>query len=302
MMTIDLHKPPPSNRKMYQLPPHDFHAEHAVVGCAIYDPHLAPELRLEWFYNLGCKTAADVLLKLAAEGNPIDPEILKQQLASFQQLYQLATELVKQEKAEQAVAAFERCLELEPQSLRAWAIKSAALNEAQHHSEALDAAEVSIPLHPRSEVLWVQKAKALLALRQIDQALLAVETALQLNPRFDQAWHHKALALLASGRKLEALPAFDAALALNPRRVDYLVEKTRTLSELGRKDEVLTHCDKTIDIDPATGWFNKGAAFLNDFKDPTRALPCFEKAKHFGHSQAARAIELCKSSRKTSRL
>ena len=65
-----------------RLPPHDDIAERAVIGAAIQEPGLAPELRPEWFYNLCYGKAATALLALACEGKPIDPITLTQRLTA----------------------------------------------------------------------------------------------------------------------------------------------------------------------------------------------------------------------------
>ena len=65
-----------------RLPPHDDIAERAVIGAAIQEPGLAPELRPEWFYNLCYRQTAITLLALASEGKPIDPMTLTQRLTA----------------------------------------------------------------------------------------------------------------------------------------------------------------------------------------------------------------------------
>lgn len=64
------------------LPPHDSSAECAAIACAILDPQIAPELKTDWFYDFRYKTAADVLLEMAANGKAIDPGTVAQRLTS----------------------------------------------------------------------------------------------------------------------------------------------------------------------------------------------------------------------------
>lgn len=62
------------------LPPHDPQAERAAIGCAVLDGNHAPDLRLDWFYDLRHRRFAEVLLALASEGKPIDAATVRHRL------------------------------------------------------------------------------------------------------------------------------------------------------------------------------------------------------------------------------
>lgn len=64
------------------LPPNDAKAERGAIGCAIQDASLAPELRLDWFYDLRHRQVAETLLALAVDGKPIDEATVYQRMTA----------------------------------------------------------------------------------------------------------------------------------------------------------------------------------------------------------------------------
>ena len=74
--------PTPGGIKFDQLPPNDPNAERAALGCAIQDASHAPELRVEWFYDLRHRKIAETLLGMAAERKPIDGATVYQVMAA----------------------------------------------------------------------------------------------------------------------------------------------------------------------------------------------------------------------------
>jgi len=63
--------------------PHHPAAEKAVLGCVLQDSGCAAELRTEWFYDLRYQKVSEVLIKMTAEGKPLDLGIVARQLESL---------------------------------------------------------------------------------------------------------------------------------------------------------------------------------------------------------------------------
>jgi replicative DNA helicase len=59
-----------------RIPPHSPEAEQGILGCALLDPQLAPELREEWFYDLRNRRIADAIMAMVAQGHPVNVQTL----------------------------------------------------------------------------------------------------------------------------------------------------------------------------------------------------------------------------------
>ena len=83
-----------------RLPPHAPDAEAGIIGAAIQDPNLIPELRREWFYDYRLATLADVLVEMFTTSKPIDSATV--------------TELAAKAGIPEAVPFINECLEKSP--------------------------------------------------------------------------------------------------------------------------------------------------------------------------------------------
>src|SRR5690348_15213591 len=80
-----------------KLPPNDSQSERGIIGCAIQDGRLAPELRLDWFYDLRYRQVAETVLGMATASQPIDMATVFQAMSASgtTDASQLITECVK---------------------------------------------------------------------------------------------------------------------------------------------------------------------------------------------------------------
>jgi tetratricopeptide (TPR) repeat protein len=99
--------------------------------------------------------------------------------------YNKGTTLVKLDKVDEAIAEFDKALEIEP-SPRAYLAKGLALITLENYEEALKAFDAGIALDDTKADLWAQKAFALYKLQKLDEARAAIDKALS----FDETWQY----------------------------------------------------------------------------------------------------------------
>jgi tetratricopeptide (TPR) repeat protein len=96
-------------------------------------------------------------------------------------------------KYKEALQAFDRSIQMNPQSAESWNDKGIVLIFVNRCEEALECYEVAIALDPLFALAWENKAQALYAMERYDEAILACDNALKLNPVSSEAWYIKAL-------------------------------------------------------------------------------------------------------------
>jgi tetratricopeptide (TPR) repeat protein len=185
----------------------------------------------------------------------------------------------RQKKNDDALIAFEKAIELNPQYSDAWNNKGVVLEDLKRPEEALVAYGRAIELDPQDPLVWINKGLVLEKLNQLKDALAAFERAIKLNPSIPDAWYNKGLVLVDLNRLKDALAAFERAIKLNPQYSDAWNNKGSVLVKLDRPKDALAAYEKAIEFNPQSflAWNNKGVV-LEKLNRPDEALAAFEKA------------------------
>ncbi|MEV6393613.1 tetratricopeptide repeat protein [Streptomyces sp. NPDC051907] len=155
---------------------------------------------------------------------------------------------------EEASAQFERALRLDPAD--AWALSSLAqtkhaLGRSEEALADLDRALVARPAH-----VWalVRRAQVRNALRDVDGALADIGRARELDP--DNAWivGENGWILRHAGRYEEAVALFDRALAIDPAYAWALGSRAMAKNALGRTDDALADLEAALELNPGYVW------------------------------------------------
>lgn len=100
---------------------------------------------------------------------------------SAEELYQQAKDLFDAEKWTEAIALYDRVLQLDPENLKALDSKAAALNSLKQYDEALEALEKTTKVDPDNNKAWTSKAAVLYNLERYQESIEAANKALELN-------------------------------------------------------------------------------------------------------------------------
>lgn len=192
--------------------------------------------------NQGCRSLSSFI----ATPTPIPP--------SFKECYNNGLNLIKEKKYEEAVAYFNKALEIEPDNLQAWNSKGNALYSSSKYEESIKCYDKILGKDPNTTVIWCSKGNALAFLKKYNEALVCYEKALTIDPKNKDAKNNKQSALkvikLLKNSKLsdgyftqgydlymknkyqEALQYFNKALKLNPKNEKAKDHKQYTLEIL----------------------------------------------------------------------
>jgi tetratricopeptide (TPR) repeat protein len=188
-------------------------------------------------------------------------------------------ELSNLERYQEALNAYDKVLQANPNHLQAWSERSLVLRRLGRYDEALISAEKAIEINPNFADGWKNRCGALMTLQRNQEALNACDKAIQLKPDLSQAWYNRALVLKDLIRNKEAIASYDKVLQLHPDYYTVWYERGVTLQELQGHQEALASYDKALQLEPNyyEAWANRGIALieLERYED---ALDSFEKS------------------------
>ena len=188
---------------------------------------------------------------------------------------------------DEALEAYDKALEIDPNDVVAWSNKGNALGSLGRTDEALKAFDKALEINPDNEYIWYNKGNDLGSLGRTDEALKAFDKALEINPNSAKAWYNKGNTLGKLGRHDEAIEAYDKALEINPDDVNIWYNKGLSLKKFGRYDEAIEACNKALEIKPnsADAWSNKGNT-LSKLGRRDEAFEAYEKALEINPNDA----------------
>jgi len=148
--------------------------------------------------------------------------------------YQLGNELFNAGRVQEAVEAYQRALEFQPDRAATHYNLGNALLGSGRVDEALDAYERALQLRPDFPRALNNLGNALHRLGRLEEAIRAYRKALRLEPDEADACNNLANALKDAGRLDEALSLYDRAIGLRrPGRDRALANKALLLMEMG---------------------------------------------------------------------
>lgn len=220
---------------------------------------------------------ATLLLKRSKEAIAIYDEPLE--VKTDEAWYNLGVVLIKLGQFEEAIASFNKVLEIQPHFYEIWYNRGTALLKLGRLDEAISSFNKAIKLNPNSHEVWNNQGSALLELERLDEAISSFDKATQIKADSYQIWYNRGIALGKLGRLEEALASYDKVIEFNPDDRDAWYNRGSALGNLGRIDEALASFDKAIEFNPEDhdAWYNRGSA-LGKLGRYDEAIASFDKA------------------------
>jgi serine/threonine protein kinase len=160
---------------------------------------------------------------------------------------------------EEALACFDKALDMEPQYANAWSNKGVALYYLGRNQEALQCFENALNIDSSDPMAWGNAGNVLSALGRHEDAIRCCDRALALQPRDATTWNNKGNANHALGRYGDAIACYEKAITADPRDARGWYNKGGTLRALGRHSEAILCYAKSVTINPhsASAYYNK---------------------------------------------
>ena len=206
-------------------------------------------------------------------------QVLAHQPHHTEALCELGTVCLLQDRAQEALALFEKSLDTRRDNFDALLGRANSLFKLQRYSQAISAFEEALKINSASSEAHHNRGAALGAMGRHAQALEEFEHAINLKPDYFDAHNSRGNALRALGRWNDALRSFSRARKLRPKDPGALLNQSLALRSLKRYDEALARLDQAIEIRPGLiDAHVKRADVLQKLKRPDDALESSSKA------------------------
>ena len=134
---------------------------------------------------------------------------------------------------EEAIASYDKALEIKPDSHKAWFNLGYALDDLGRHEDAIASYDKALEIKPDLHEAWNNRGVALCKLGRFEEAIASYDKALKFKPDSHEAWYNRGLALYNLGRIKEAIASWDKALEIKPDFHSASKNRTIALKKLG---------------------------------------------------------------------
>ncbi|MBD2487978.1 tetratricopeptide repeat protein [Aulosira sp. FACHB-615] len=180
---------------------------------------------------------------------------------------------------EEAIKSFNKASTIKPNYPKAWNNRGIALFNLGRYEEAIASYDQALEFKPDYHYAWYNLGYALQTLGRYKDAIASYDQALEFKPDYHEAWYNLGIALRNLGRYEDAIASYDKALEFKPD--DHLVWKNRgnTLRKSGCHEEAIASYDKALEIKPDDyeAWNNRGNA-LRESGHYEEAIASYDKA------------------------
>ena len=170
--------------------------------------------------------------------------------------------LLMESDPKEAIADFNRVLELDPQNLNAYGNRGVAKAKLRRHEEAIADYDIVLRMDPNNAKAYMNRGVAKLRFGEQLDAIKDFDKAIDLDPQASAAYSNRGAVKSNLGRHQEALADHDKAIDLDPNFAKAYMNRGVARAKLGRHQEALTDHDKAIDLEPldAKAHMNRGTA------------------------------------------
>ncbi|MEG4342558.1 tetratricopeptide repeat protein [Microcoleus sp. A003_D6] len=202
--------------------------------------------------------------------------------ANATDLYNRGNTLYNLSRFEEALAAYERAINLRPDYAEVWQEKAKTLYALKKYRESQSAYDRAIELKPEYLEAWTGRGYALENLQQSQEAIASFENALKIQPDYPAAWEGRGDVLLDSQRYEEAIASYEKAVEFQPNLYRAWYNRGQASQKLKQYDSAVESYQKAVEIkfDNSEAWYNLGNVFLELNKNQ-EAVEAYEKAVRF---------------------
>jgi tetratricopeptide (TPR) repeat protein len=191
----------------------------------------------------------------------------------------LGLALSQKGKVDEAIAQFQKALQINPDSAQAHNNLGAALFQKGNVDEAIAHYRMALQINPDYMEAQNNLGLALLQKGNVDEAIAHYQQALQIDPDYADAHDNLGNALFQKGNVDEAIAQYQQALQINPGFAQAHNNLGAALFQKGSVDEAIAHFQKALQINPdsANAHFNLGNALLQK-NNVDEAMAHFQRA------------------------
>ncbi|HUB66857.1 MAG TPA: tetratricopeptide repeat protein, partial [Candidatus Methylacidiphilales bacterium] len=164
--------------------------------------------------------------------------------------YSLGFALLKKGQVDEAIARFQKALEIQPNCIEAHTEIAIALFQKGQVDEAVAQFQKVLEINPNDVETHDNLGKILVQKGQVDEAIIHFQKALKINPNNADVHIHLGDILSKRERLDEAIAQYQQALQINPNLVGVYDSLGNALIQRGQIDEAIVQFQKALKIDP----------------------------------------------------
>lgn len=161
--------------------------------------------------------------------------------------YNLANSLLLLGRVEEAIAHYEKALEINPNNAPAHYNLAAVFVQSGRMDAAIDHYNKVLEIDPKHAAAHNNLGAVFARVGRVDEAIAHYVKALELNPNNAEAHYNLGNTLLQMGRVDEAIAHYNKALELNPNNAAAHNKLSNILRQMGRTDEADAHLQKALE-------------------------------------------------------
>jgi protein O-mannosyl-transferase len=162
----------------------------------------------------------------------------------------LGNALLEQGKVNEAIEYLQKALQINPDNVEACGNLGNALLHQGKVDEAIEHLRKAVQINPHSANAHDILGNALLQKGNVDGAIAQYHAALQINPLYSEACYNLGNALLQQGKASEAIAQYQKALQINPNYANARNNLGTALSRQGNAAEAIAQYQKALQIQP----------------------------------------------------
>lgn len=178
--------------------------------------------------------------------------------------YNKGEKLRKSERYEDAIAAYNQAIKIQPKYYEAWYAKASLLYQLQRYEEALVAYEKIIQFQPEEAHAWFVRGWILGELQRYDQAIASYNKAIEIDDNLEEAWFYRGKTLEKWKRYEDAIASYDKAIQIQVDYSDAWYNKACCYAAQGNVPQAIESLQKAINLD------------RDRFKDYAKTDSCFD--------------------------
>ncbi|TYQ27619.1 tetratricopeptide repeat protein [Pseudanabaena sp. UWO311] len=151
---------------------------------------------------------------------------------------------------EEAIASYDRALEIKPDYHEAWNNRGVALFNLGRYEEAIASYDRALEIKPDYHEAWYNRGVTLFNLGRYEEAIASYDRALEIKPDYHEAWYNRGIALFNLGRYEEAIASYDKVINIDPENASTYYVRALTRYELGDVAGAVADYIETIRLNP----------------------------------------------------
>ncbi len=152
-----------------------------------------------------------------------------------------------------AMTAYDKALRIKPDAYEVWLGQGAVLRKLHQPQQAIAAYDKALKLKPDDPLLWHTWGNLALELGQLNDAIAAYRKATDLKPDFQKAWLNQSIALRCVKQYDDAIASGHQALALKPDDAEAHYQQACAYAQQGNLTLALDRLEESLELNPALG-------------------------------------------------